>query len=87
MNYSTIENLVWANPEHTMFDCVVNFEGIGVVPFSCTNTDPVAHSQEIWTRAMSGEFGSIAEYAPWQPPEDEQVTATPPSGNIPASVL
>jgi len=87
MNYSMVENLVWANPEHTMFDCVVNFAGIGVVPFSCTSTDSESHSKDIWARAMSGAFGPIAEYAPWEPPEDERVTATPPIGEIPKSIV
>lgn len=87
MKYSTVENPIWVNAEHTMFNCMVNFEGIGIVEFSCTNADPEPHSQEIWARAMDGDFGPIAEYAPWTPPEGEQVTATPPSGQIPGAVL
>jgi hypothetical protein len=85
MNYSNVEDLAWVNPEHTMFNCTVDFEGIGVVEFSCSNTDTAQHSQNIWSRAMAGDFGVIAEYVP--PPPEPENTATPPSGNMPSSVL
>ena len=85
MNYSSVRNLVWVNPEQTMFNCTVDFEGVGEVEFSCSVSDSVDHAQEIWAKAMAGEFGEIAAYVP--PPPQPESTATPPSGQIPGSVL
>lgn len=82
MKFNSVKNLIWVNPEHTTFDCVVDFEGIGEVPFACSSADPNNHSIEIWSRATSGEFGPIAEYV-----EPEQPTITPPSDGIPGTVL
>jgi len=59
----TVKNLQWVNPEHTTFDCVVKFaEFEEEMCFACTQTDSYQHSQEIWSRGLAGEFGSIAEY-------------------------
>lgn len=82
MKFNSVKNLVWVNPEHTTFDCVVDFEGIGEVPFACSSADQTSHSIEIWNRATTGEFGSIAEYV-----EPEQLTVTLPSSGIPGTVL
>lgn len=63
LTYTTVENLHWVNPEHTTFDCEVFFEQLNEkVPFACCNSDPLSHAQEIWNKAMNGEFGPIAEY-------------------------
>lgn len=72
MNYSIVENLIWCGEDKSAFNCDVTFEGLGVVPFTCAAGDFVEHAQNIWTRAMAGEFGPIAEPLP-----------LPPSGEIP----
>ena len=82
MNFYSVKNLVWVNPEHTTFDCSVDFEGIGEVSFACHNSDPVEHAIQIWNRAMAGEFGSIAEYV-----EPEPVPFTPLPNAIPKAIL
>lgn len=59
----SVTNLSWSNPEHTQFDCVAKFaEFDEPMPFGCNASDTYAHSQEIWGRALAGEFGAIAEY-------------------------
>jgi len=63
--YTTVENLAWCNPEHTMFVCDVFFLHINEkVPFGCSQAEVGVydHVTTIWNRAMAGEFGSIAEY-------------------------
>jgi hypothetical protein len=85
MNFYFVKDLVWVNPEHTTFDCVVDFEGIGEVPFACYSLDPIEHAVQIWSRAMAGEFGPIAEYT-----EPEQPPVIPPPDapdGIPGAVL
>lgn len=85
MNYSTVNNLIWCGEDKVAFNCDVTFESLGTVPFCCSVNDLVDHAQEIWQRAMAGEFGPIAEFVP--PPPPIEVTSTPSSGEIPQSVL
>lgn len=85
MNFANVKNLVWVNSEHTMFDCVVDFEGLGAVPFSCSVSDDTPHAQQIWAQATAGEFGEIAEYQ--EPQQDANITTAPSLGSIPSSVL
>lgn len=70
MNYTNVTNLKWANQEHTLIDCEVTFETIGTVPFTATPNDTEEHGRDIYTRAIAGEFGSIAE---WTPPTTEEL--------------
>jgi hypothetical protein len=74
MEYSTVTNLQWANPENTMIDCVVFFEHLGEpLPFTANPNDVEAHGREIFSRCVAEEFGPIADYVP---PSDEVVAAT-----------
>lgn len=82
MEFTTVKNLVWCNPEHTMFNADVTFTELGEVPFACAQSEVGAYSHvtEIWTRATAGEFGAIAEYVepvtPEAAPDSEQPTTT-----------
>lgn len=68
MKFTNVRDLKWLNQEHTAFDCIVDFETLGEVPFGCFQTDPYPHTQDIWARGLAGEFGVIAEYVePVQP--------------------
>ncbi len=74
MLYSNVNNVRWANQAQTIIDCEVEFEGIGLAPFSATQVDIHGHGSEIFGRAVAGEFGSIAPYeAPPGPDLDELV--------------
>lgn len=67
ITYTTVRDLVWRNPEHTIFDCYVCFNHINEeVPFGCDQAEVgiYPHVASIWERAMAGEFGNIAEYVP-----------------------
>jgi len=62
--YSDVKNLQWANPEHTMINCEVNFHHLQeqYVQFTAIPTDTEVYGKEIYIRAINGEFGEIKEY-------------------------
>lgn len=62
MNYTTVENPSW-NRDGTMIDCVVDFVGLGKLPFSASPND-LPHGVEIYNRCVAGDFGPIADYVP-----------------------
>ncbi len=53
----------WANAEHTGIDMIVTIGG-QKLPFTARVDDPEAYGRELFNRAVSGEFGEIAEYQP-----------------------
>ena len=57
-------NPKWANAEHSLIDIEVDFEGYPeeYLPYTASPVDVVEHSRELYSRALSGEFGAIAEY-------------------------
>jgi hypothetical protein len=58
-----VKNLKWINEEHTIFDCIVKYvEFDEEHPSGIHANDPYAHINEIWTKGIAGEYGSIAEY-------------------------
>ena len=65
MNYSQVKNCKYSNTEGTSIDCEVLFDRLGWVGFTAA-ADDVAHSNEIYQRAKSGEFGDIADHVPMQ---------------------
>jgi hypothetical protein len=84
-----VKNLAWENAECSYFSCIVKYEQFSdEVPACIYASDNHSHIQEIWSKSIAGDFGSIAEYVP--PPEPEVsdgATATPSSGEIPTEVL
>lgn len=62
MKYHNVTNPEWGNAEKTVINCVVDFEGIGVTPFSASASDAYAHSLDIFARCSSGEFGEVLPY-------------------------
>ena len=75
MKYKDVKNLQWANAEHTVINCEVDFDDVReeYVPFSATATDMYEHTIEIFNRCLSGEFGEVKEYEPPPPPTEEQL--------------
>lgn len=71
MEYTNVTNLKWANEEHSMIECVVDFVKFGPSPFGAIKGDLEPHGQEIFNRCVSGEFGPIAEYTPPPGPTEE----------------
>ena len=56
----------WANAGQTTINLTVDFEGVGVVPFSASASDTEAHGRALFASAVAGDFGPIAAYV--EPP-------------------
>lgn len=84
---TSLFNPRWVNTEHTMIDCEITTSQFGneVLPFTASIDDPESHGRTIFADIIAGTYGQIAEYIP--PPEPENKTATPSSGNIPVQIL
>lgn len=50
----------WANAEHTGIDMVITIEG-QKMPFTARADDPESYGRELFSRAISGEFGEIGQ--------------------------
>lgn len=83
MKYEDVKDLQWADAEHTHILMWVKFEKFNeYLPFGANPNDSEAHGVELFNRAVAGDFGPIVEYvAPV-----EEVSPTPPSGDIPVTV-
>lgn len=75
MNYKKVKNPVWANAEHTIILCEVDFDDLQeeFVPFSADLKDTHAHTKQIFNECVEGKWGTIAEYAPPKPPTTEEL--------------
>ena len=64
MKYKIVKNLKWANEEHTIINCDVDFDDLkeDFVPFSATADDMYEHTKEIFNKSINGDFGEIEEY-------------------------
>ena len=84
---TSVRNPKWVNEERTMIDCEITTSQFGdeVLPFTANQNDCEEHGRAIFADIVAGVYGEIGAYVP--PPEPENNTATPPSGNIPQSIL
>lgn len=84
---TSLLNPRWANAEQTIVDCEITTSQFGdeVLPFSADQNDVEAHGRAIFADLVAGKYGPVAEYVP--PPPEPEITATPSSGSVPASVL
>lgn len=93
MKYKEVKNCRWANEEHTVINCEVDFDDLieEFVPFSASLEDKYSHTQDIFRKALAGEFGKIEEYvAPILPaleeiqaPIKEAILALNPNAKFP----
>lgn len=75
-------NLRWANAGHTILDADILFEelrSMGHIPFTTMDGADTAHGQEIWDKAIAGDYGIIAIYvlAPELTPEEQRALMPP----------
>lgn len=76
MQYTNVTNPQWANAEHTVIDCVVDFVSAGQALFAANPQDTAnTASREIFDRCAAGDFGPVADYEPPVQPTTEQMTA------------
>lgn len=70
MKYTQVRNPIWANAEHNVIECEVNFDDLSeeFVPFAANPLDTSnPASKEIFDACVAGTYGSIAEYVPPPP--------------------
>ena len=74
MNYKQIINPIWADKEHTVINCEVDFDDLveEFVPFSATLTDKYPHVVDIFQKCVNGDFGTVQEYVEPIVPEPTQ---------------
>lgn len=82
MNYTDVKNPIWANAEHTVIDCEVDFVDLNeaYVPFSANPSDTNnPSSKQIFDQCVEGMWGTVAAYVPPPPyvptAEDNKATA------------
>jgi hypothetical protein len=77
--YSQVKNPVWANAEHTLIDCEVDFGHLDdeFVPFTADPSDVMEYSKAIFDECVAGQYGEIAEYV--APPVVEPVAPPAPT--------
>ena len=70
-------NPQWTDAEHNMIDLEVDFMPLDEewLPYTCTPDDVVAHSRELYRRAVAGDFGQIVDETP-RPEEDRGAIQT-----------
>lgn len=74
MKIEHAENPVWADEAHTVINIDVRFDEIPAVLHRYTAKEQdIAHSRELFLRALDGEFGKIAEHVPPPGPTEEQM--------------
>ena len=83
MKITSATNLQWGNAEHTIVNMNVTFEhtGLEVLPFTANQNDFAQHGKDIFNRAVSGEWGTIAEYTE---PVDTRTYATKRQSEYPS---
>lgn len=70
MIYSQVKNPVWANAEHTLIDCQVDFDALDdeFVPFTASPNDSTSYGPEIFAACVAGTYGPVGAYVPPPPP-------------------
>lgn len=66
MKYTTVKNLRWTSDKKESIECIVDFDGLGELPFHAHPDDSESHGREIFERCAAGEFGEIEEFTPIQ---------------------
>lgn len=64
MEYTQVKNPVWADAEHTLIDCEVDFDHLDYdfVPFTADPNDVMEYSKTIFDECVAGQYGVIGEY-------------------------
>lgn len=73
MNYKKVKNPIWANAEHTVINCEVDFDDLKeeFVPFSADLIDQYEHTKQIFNECVEGKWGDIKEFEPYIPTQEE----------------
>ena len=75
LTIESVTNLKWCDVEKVNLECQVKYAEFNEPhPTGVNAACPDLHIKEIWTKALTGEYGIIQEYAPFVP---EAVVAAP----------
>lgn len=72
MEIIKVIDAVYTSEAGDVIDCQVEFEGIGLVPFSASKHDPEQHGRQLYDALIGGDWGEIAAYTP---PSKEETAA------------
>jgi len=64
MKVNNVKNPKWADSNHSVIECEVDFEELdeNYVSFGAVASGDIAHTHEIFSRCIAGEFGPISAY-------------------------
>ena len=66
VNYTITDakNPAWANDDKNKINLEVNFAELpeSYVPYTADPTDTVEHSRTLYTKAVNGDYGTVADY-------------------------
>lgn len=74
MNYSSVKNPTYSDPENKALTALVKFDHLeSEVTFIARGDDVEEHGRELYQRACNGDFGTVAQYtAPNETVEQKQ---------------
>ena len=86
MKIINVKDPVWSCNEKVAIDCTILVEQFPdlELPFRASPTDFEEHGRNLFSDIVAGKYGAIADYVA---PQFEPVTVTPPSNEIPQSIL
>lgn len=70
-----ISNIKWSNSGHTVITCNADHPEYGNIPISVTADYDTQFGRDVFTAALSGSFGPIAEYSAPAPTVPERIEA------------
>lgn len=60
--YTTAANAAYANSTKSAITLDVTFTALGKIPFTASSTDVHDYGRELFSRAVAGDFGVVADY-------------------------
>ena len=71
MEYTSVTNVKYANANGDAVDCIVTSVEFGEIPFTASPNDVEAYGREIYSKAINGDFGTIADFVAHVPTAEE----------------
>lgn len=70
MEFIRVQGAAYASQTGEVIDCQIEIEGLGLLPFSASKSDPEAHGRQLYEELVAGKWGAIAAFTP--PDESEK---------------
>ena len=62
MKYTSVKSPVYSDSSGDRVDCIVEFDGVGEVPFTASYNDDVGHGVDIYNECVNGDYGEVGAY-------------------------